>query len=192
MLNFQLNNGWFLTNDLLQHAPSPNFDARPANMPIDLLVIHHIALPPHQFGGDDVIDFFQNRLQLSHPFYHEIKSLKVSAHLFIRRNGKVVQFVSLNDRAWHAGVSSFLGRVACNDFSIGIELEGDLQSPYRFAQYQSLIALTQAIQTTYPDITTKRITGHEHIAPTRKTDPGPLFDWAFYKQQLETICIAKT
>ncbi len=180
----QIENGWLVENDTIRCQPSPNFDARPAGESINLLVIHHIALPPHQFGGEAIADFFCNRLDTGkHPFYQQIKDLKVSAHVLIKRNGALVQFVNFNDRAWHAGQSSYQGRSACNDFSIGIELEGDENTPYRYAQYQVLAALTQTLQAAYPAIG-ERITGHENIAPGRKTDPGPMFDWQHYRQLL--------
>lgn len=157
--------------------PSPNYGERPLDGDISLLVIHNISLPPGQFGGGHVQDFFLNKLDPSlHPYFEEIHQLQVSAHLFIERDGGVTQFVNLNDRAWHAGVSCFDGQENCNDFSIGIELEGDDVTPYSDAQYQSLTEVTAAIRRAYPAIG-KRITGHQHIAPGRKTDPGPSFDW---------------
>ncbi len=171
--------GWLQPSATAQHLPSPNFDTRP-NDEISLLVIHHISLPPHQFGGDDIIDFFTNQLDIGkHPFYPTIRHLTVSAHVLIKRNGQIIQFVNFNDRAWHAGQSTYQGRNHCNDFSIGIELEGDEHSPYRYAQYKVLTALTQKLIATYPNIT-GNITGHENIAPDRKSDPGPTFDWSRY------------
>lgn len=180
-MQFMIENGWLAETDTLRRVPSPNFDARPAGEALNLLVIHHISLPPHQFGGEAICDFFTNRLDCDkHPFYAGIKDLKVSAHALIKRNGAVVQFVNFNDRAWHAGKSTYQGREQCNDFSIGIELEGDEKTPYRYAQYKVLAALTAALQAAYPAIG-EHITGHEHIAPGRKTDPGPTFDWARYR-----------
>jgi len=165
----------------IRHTPSPNFDQRPASGRIDLLVIHNISLPPGQFGGEQVEAFFQNRLDPhEHPYFREIMDLRVSSHLFIRRSGKAQQFVALDRRAWHAGASCFEGRDRCNDFSIGIELEGSDDLPYTDEQYRSLTTLTHRIQALYPAITPSRITGHSTIAPGRKTDPGPAFDWSRY------------
>lgn len=155
---------------------SPNYDARPDINDISLLVIHNISLPPGKFGDNYVIDFFQNNLDYkSHEWFENIRDLKVSAHFFIRRCGQIVQFVSTLDRAWHAGLSCFNGRDKCNDFSIGVELEGTDTLAYEDSQYNSLISLTQAIKQRH-NITD--ICGHEHIAPGRKTDPGPAFDWS--------------
>lgn len=162
----------------IRHCPSPNFNARPSTE-ISLLVIHNISLPPGQFGGGQVQAFFQNRLVTEeHPYFAAIASLKVSAHFLIERDGRITQFVSCRDRAWHAGVSSFEGREQCNDFSLGIELEGTDELPFGEAQYGALVALTRHLQAAYPAITLSRICGHSDIAPGRKTDPGPAFDWA--------------
>ena len=159
--------------------PSPNFDARTADTVIDLLVIHNISLPPGQFGGPYIQDLFTNCLDCdAHPYFDQLRSLRVSAHFLISRNGSVIQFVSTNDRAWHAGVSNFYGRERCNDFSIGIELEGTDFQPFEPTQYDALVALTLALTQRYP---LAHVTGHEHIAPSRKTDPGPFFDWGLYK-----------
>ncbi|PIE45623.1 MAG: 1,6-anhydro-N-acetylmuramyl-L-alanine amidase AmpD [Gammaproteobacteria bacterium] len=183
MQTLNIEQGRLCQHETVKHVPSPNCDARPA-ADISLLVIHHISLPPHCFGGNDIVDFFCNRLDVDKdPFYQEIAQLTVSAHVLIKRNGELVQLVSFNDRAWHAGQSAYQGREACNDFSIGIELEGDEKTVYRYGQYKSLIALTKAIQTAYPQIGTN-ITGHENIAPGRKTDPGPTFDWQRYLEAL--------
>lgn len=177
--------GWLATSDTIRHCPSPNYDKRPTSDThptgeISLIVIHHISLPPHQFGGNDICDFFCNQLDCSkHDFYTEISDLTVSAHVLIKRSGTIVQFVNFHDRAWHAGASNYGGRSACNDFAIGIELEGDDISPYRYGQYKALQSLTTALQQTYPNIG-NHITGHEHISPGRKTDPGPTFDWQRY------------
>lgn len=152
---------------------------------MDLLVIHNISLPPAQFGGPGVYQLFENRLDpAAHPFYADIAGLHVSAHLWVRRSGRVVQFVPLRERAWHAGVSSWAGRERCNDFSIGIELEGADDRGFTRHQYRSLIRLTQQIRRCYPGITPERIVGHSDIAPGRKTDPGPGFNWAYYRSQL--------
>lgn len=161
--------------------PSPNFDLRAEGTAIDLLVVHNISLPPGQFGGPFITDLFMNRLDYdADPYFDQLRPLRVSAHFLIRRNGEVVQFVSANHRAWHAGASNFCGQERCNDFSIGIELEGTDDQPFENAQYEALAALTMALEVAYP---LKNVTGHEHIAPGRKTDPGPFFDWARYARQ---------
>lgn len=166
----------------VQRMPSPNFDQRAAGAAIDLLVIHNISLPPGQYGGPYIADLFGNRLDCdAHPYFDQLRQLKVSAHFLIRRDGEVIQFVSANDRAWHAGLSSFCGRERCNDFSIGIELEGTDFEPFEAAQYEALAALTQALCARY---SLSDVAGHEHIAPVRKTDPGPFFDWAYYRKSL--------
>lgn len=162
-------------------VPSPNFDARPEGSAIDLLVIHSISLPPGQFGGSDIEQFFCNKLNFAiNPQYQEIKDLKVSAHVLIRRDGELIQFVPLHQRAWHAGQSYCEGRTRINDFSIGIELEGADNVPFADLQYESLVNLTRAVSKTYPAITSSRIYGHSDIAPGRKTDPGPFFNWQRY------------
>ena len=161
--------------------PSPNQDERPPDCNVDLLVIHNISLPPGEFGGPWIDHLFLNRLDPSiHPFFQEIHPIKVSSHLLIRRDGRLIQFVPLNKRAWHAGKSSFRGRERCNDFSIGIELEGTDELPYTDAQYTILNEVTQEILFRFPDITPDRIVGHADISPGRKTDPGPSFDWQRY------------
>lgn len=160
--------------------PSPNFDARSAIADIDLLVIHNISLPPGQFGGTFIADLFNNQLDYeADPYFDQLRPLRVSSHFLIRRDGSVMQFVSANDRAWHAGLSSFCGRERCNDFSIGIELEGTDFVPFEPVQYATLAKLTHALQSRYP---LKSVAGHEHIAPGRKTDPGPFFDWIGYRE----------
>lgn len=182
-MRLDLETGWFSD---VEHCPSPNFNERPDDE-ISLLVIHNISLPPRRFGGGNVQAFFQNRLDCSrHPFYQEIAKLQVSAHFFIERDGNIVQFVSCRDRAWHAGVSSFEGREVCNDFSLGIELEGTDDWPYTERQYAALIELSCALLRAYPAITLERICGHCDIAPERKTDPGESFDWARYRRALAT------
>ena len=173
----------------IKHTPSPNFDARPIDEEISLLVIHNISLPPGVFNGDAVEAFFQNHLDANdHPYFAEIAHLRVSAHLFIRRNGQAQQFVALDQRAWHAGQSSFCGQERCNDFSIGIELEGTDDENFTLAQYQTLATLSNRICKSYPAITRDRITGHSDIAPKRKTGPGPHFDWSQYLQLMGTGC----
>ena len=162
---------------------SPNHDERPLGMAIDLLVIHNMSLPPGVFGGNAPIDLFCNVLDKgAHPFYETLEGVKVSAHVLIRRTGEIIQFVPFHKRAWHAGESLHQGRDKCNDFSIGIELEGTDDLPYEPEQYQSLIGLTRALREAYP--TLKHIAGHSDIAPSRKTDPGSCFDWAYYKQHI--------
>jgi AmpD protein len=168
--------GWLKPARGVTHAPSPNFDGRPPRIPISLLVIHNISLPPGEFGGPHVHGLFCNRLDHgAHPWLERLRGLRVSAHLFVRRNGAIVQFVSTDDRAWHAGVSRFEGRERCNDFSIGIELEGTDTLPYTDEQYAALARLTPALTARYP---LRAVRGHSDIAPQRKTDPGPAFDWA--------------
>jgi len=157
---------------------SPNFDDRPENTQVDMLVIHSISLPPAEYGNDYVEQLFQNSLDPGeHKYFEEISDLKVSAHFFIKRDGQIIQFVSLDKRAWHAGVSSWQGQEKCNDFSIGIELEGCDEEEYTDFQYSSLTDLTKQIQSHFPKIAKERIVGHSDIAPGRKTDPGPRFDW---------------
>lgn len=164
---------------------SPNYNARPEGQTPSLLVVHNISLPPGQFSGDAIEQFFCNQLDPSaHPYFQTIAEMKVSSHLLIRRDGAVLQFVNLRDRAWHAGRSSFEGEVECNDFSVGIELEGEDNTPYTNAQYDQLSALCALIMAAWPDITPERITGHSDIAPGRKTDPGPAFDWLRFRDQL--------
>ncbi len=166
-------------------CPSPNFGPRPDGAGISLLVVHNISLPPGQFGGDAIEQFFCNQLDPSaHPYFETIADMKVSSHLLVRRDGSPVQFVSLLDRAWHAGRSCFQGKEECNDFSIGIELEGADDVPYADAQYDTLVELSRLIMSAWPEITPERITGHSDIAPGRKTDPGPAFDWFRYRQML--------
>ncbi len=168
--------------DTAQFITSPNCDERPIGTDISLLVIHNISLPPNEFGGNGVIELFTNQIDpQAHPYYQSLQGLKVSAHFFIRRDGTAIQFVSCNDRAWHAGVSSWQGKDRCNDYSIGIELEGSDTTPFTDAQYAALAALTQCLCAHYP---IKDIAGHSDIAPGRKTDPGPYFDLKKYKLDL--------
>jgi AmpD protein len=158
-----------------RQLPSPNCDARPEGVAIELIVIHNISLPPGVFDGDAVIDLFTNRLDWdAHPYYQEIRGLRVSAHFFIRRDGTLIQFVPCSLRAWHAGGSSWQGCERCNDFSIGIELEGTDDLPFTEAQYASLIPLLNTLKQAYP---IRAVVGHSEIAPGRKTDPGVCFDW---------------
>ncbi|AKO45824.1 1,6-anhydro-N-acetylmuramyl-L-alanine amidase AmpD [[Haemophilus] ducreyi] len=170
-----------------RQLPSPHFNARPKIDDISLLVIHYISLPPDQFGQPFIDQFFQGKLDSSlHPSFAQIKDLRVSAHCLINRKGEITQYVNFNDVAWHAGVSSFERREKCNDYSIGIELEGSNNHPFTEAQYQSLAQLTQAIMAEYPQITIDRIVGHSHVAPGRKIDPGQYFNWRYYKSLLTT------
>lgn len=172
-----------------KHVPSPFCDARPDQTPISLLVVHNISLPPGQYGGPYVEQFFTGKLDPNaHPFFKVIHNMGVSAHCFIRRDGEIIQFVPFNARAWHAGKSSFAGVERCNDYSIGIELEGTDLDSYSQAQYQSLAAITQLLMLQYPEITLPRITGHQYIAPLRKSDPGLGFDWRYFRTLLRTSC----
>ena len=158
------------------YIESPNQDARPEGSRITLAVIHNISLPPSQYGGNGVIELFTNALDVSaHPYYAEVHQLKVSSHFFIRRDGELIQFVPCNQRAWHAGASSWQGRERCNDFSVGIELEGSDADAFETVQYDVLNRLLAALEETYP---ISDVVGHSDIAPGRKTDPGPYFDWS--------------
>lgn len=162
--------------DEARYVASPNCDERPVDARIELIVVHNISLPPGEFGGPGIIDLFLNRLAPeAHPYYAGIAHLRVSAHFLIRRDGTVLQFVPCVRRAWHAGVSTWRGRERCNDFSVGIELEGADDVSYEAAQYERLRALVGALRAAYPIID---IAGHADIAPGRKTDPGPAFDWS--------------
>ena len=175
MNDMSIQQGWLTA---AVRCPSPNYNQRPPGADVSLLVIHNISLPPGQFGGGHVQAFFQNRLDAGfHPYFASIAGMQVSAHLLIERDGAITQFVSFDDRAWHAGASSFDGVANCNDYSIGIELEGTDDVAYTDAQYHSLEKVTRQLLATYPKLTPARITGHEQIAPGRKTDPGPAFDW---------------
>ena len=166
-----------------RYLHSPNCDDRPADAAIDLLVIHNISLPPGEFGGDAIADLFLNRLDpQAHPYYAGIAGLRVSSHFLIRRDGALLQFVPCLKRAWHAGQSQWCGRDRCNDFSVGIELEGADDVPFSDAQYECLSALARALYARYP---IQASVGHSDIAPGRKTDPGPHFSWARYFSALE-------
>lgn len=164
--------------DVARRQPSPNCNARPEGAGPSLVVVHGISLPPGEFGGPYIDQLFGNTLNpAEHPYFAEVAHLRVSAHLLIRRDGEVVQYVPFNMRAWHAGQSSYLGRDNCNDFSIGIELEGTDDMPYAECQYQRLSDIIRALARAYPE-THGHLAGHSDIAPGRKTDPGPAFDWA--------------
>jgi len=165
--------GWYR---FARRLDSPNFGPRPAGACIDLLVVHSISLPPGQYGGDEVQRLFTNTLDWeAHPYFQGIRGLQVSSHFYIRRNGELWQFVSCDQRAWHAGQSAWRGRGNCNDDSVGIELEGLEGQAFEPAQYETLASLAAALQQHYP---IRHVAGHEHIAPGRKLDPGPGFDWA--------------
>lgn len=169
----------------VRRTPSPNQDARPDGASIELVVVHGISLPPGEFGGPWIERFFTNALPPgAHPYFAEVHDRRVSAHLLIRRDGELVQFVPFSRRAWHAGESSWCGRADCNDFSIGIELEGADDIPYTEAQYAALAAVLHALRATYPGIGAGAITGHADIAPGRKTDPGEAFDWGRVRPML--------
>ncbi len=161
-----------------RQVPSPNFDARPEGIGVDLLVVHGISLPPGEYGGPWIDRLFCNQLPADHhPYFAQVAALRVSSHLLIRRAGELVQYVSFNDRAWHAGQSAYLGREACNDFSVGIELEGSDEEAYTDLQYVNLAGAVRALCGAYDSLSPQRVVGHSDIAPGRKTDPGPAFDW---------------
>ncbi len=167
----------------VQQVLSPFFDERPAGVVPDLIVLHGISLPPGEFGGPWIARLFTGAVMPPerHPFFATLSGARVSAHLLVRRDGQVVQFVSFNDRSWHAGKSSWQGREACNDYSIGIECEGADEVPYDNAQYAALRVLLPMLSASYPGITRERIVGHSDVAPGRKTDPGPSFDWSLVR-----------
>lgn len=181
-MNLQVENGWLQG---VCHCPSPNFNQRPAGIAISLLVIHNISLPPGEFGAGYVQAFFQNKLDSTrHDYFKTIADVKVSSHLFIERTGKITQFVSFEDRAWHAGASTFDGVPDCNNYSIGIELEGVDDVAYTELQYLALAKITRTLFDRYPALNATRIVGHSQIAPERKTDPGPAFDWDYFQRLL--------
>jgi len=176
--------GWLEGVDWL---PSPNFGERPVGEAVSLVVIHNISLPPDEFGADWVEDFFLNRLNPeAHPYFSTIAGLQVSAHFYVRRSGRVIQFVGCDQRAWHAGQSSWCERDNCNDYSVGIELEGSDTQPYAAEQYASLWGLLDDLRRRYPIMA---IAGHCHIAPGRKTDPGPYFDWAALRSRYPELSL---
>ena len=171
--------GWYR---FARRLDSPNFGPRPAGVAIDLVVVHSISLPPGVYGGDEVLRLFTNTLDWdAHPYFQAIRGMQVSAHFFVRRGGELWQFVSCDDRAWHAGPSSWQGRDGCNDFSVGIELEGLENEAFEPAQYEALADLCSAIAQQYP---IAHIAGHEHVAPGRKQDPGVQFDWVLLRDSL--------
>tara|TARA_B110000914_G_C15378760_1_gene406699 strand:- start:138 stop:695 length:558 start_codon:yes stop_codon:yes gene_type:complete len=165
----------------VQFISSPNCDERPLGHEINLLVIHNISMPPDVFEGDGVIDLFTNQLNPDVSYYESVRGLRVSAHFFVRRNGKIIQFVSCRKRAWHAGNSCWKEKECCNDFSIGVEMEGSDTTPFTDSQYIALVSLTMELSKVYP---IEDIIGHSDIAPKRKTDPGPYFDWHQYQEAL--------
>lgn len=174
--------GWYRH---ARHVPSPNADERPPGESIDLLVLHSISLPPGQYDGDAIERFFSNELDCeAHPYFQQLRGVRVSAHFLVRRGGELMQFVACGRRAWHAGASCFKGRMRCNDFSIGIELEGLEGEPFEPAQYDSLLALATALSQTYP---LRAVASHRHIAPERKSDPGEGFDWQRFGRALSSL-----
>ncbi len=175
---YRIDSGWLSP---ARRVPSPNFGPRPPGCAVELLVIHCISLPPGQYGGEHIERLFCNELDCdAHPYFAELRGVEVSAHLLLQRDGAAVQFVNFDQRAWHAGRSRFRGRDECNDFSVGIELEGSDMEDYTEAQYRALAGVTRALMAAYPGLSGDRIAGHADIAPARKTDPGPAFDWAAY------------
>ncbi|MFD2164954.1 1,6-anhydro-N-acetylmuramyl-L-alanine amidase AmpD [Thalassotalea euphylliae] len=182
---YTIKNGWLVDAEIHK---SPHFTERDKEHDVSLLVVHNISLPPGQFGGPYITDLFLGNLDKAvDPFFEEIYQLEVSAHCLIRRDGKVIQYVSFDNKAWHAGVSNFNGRERCNDFSIGIELEGTDTTPYTEEQYNSLVCLVKKLQESYPLITHNTMVGHCDIAPGRKTDPGEAFDWPKFYHLLASI-----
>jgi AmpD protein len=178
----RIRDGWL---EGVARRPSPNQDARPDPDDVSLLVVHGISLPPGEFGGRWIDVLFDNRLDpAAHPYFAQIAGLRVSAHLLIRRDGEVTQYVPFSARAWHAGASCFAGREQCNDYSIGVELEGTDELPYTDAQYNVLAAIAGTLMQAYPAIAPERIAGHCDIAPGRKTDPGPAFDWPRFRASI--------
>lgn len=171
--------GWLAS---VAHCPSPNFSARPPGTVVDLVVVHSISLPPGVYGGEAIERLFTNSLDTSaHPYFAQLRGLRVSAHFVVRRDGRIVQHVSCDERAWHAGASSWRGRAGCNDYSIGVELEGLEDHAFDAVQYDALVVLLAGIATRYP---IDGIAGHEHVAPGRKHDPGRAFDWRLLRARL--------
>ncbi|TYK64660.1 1,6-anhydro-N-acetylmuramyl-L-alanine amidase AmpD [Colwellia echini] len=190
--NFSIESGWLVQQASIELLPSPFFTSRECGEEIYLLVVHNISLPAGIFGGQFINDLFLGKLDCTaHDSFNDLVGVEVSAHCLIRRDGSITQYVSFLDKAWHAGVSSFQGRERCNDYSIGIELEGTDDIPYTDSQYQQLIALTHCLQNEYPAITMANIVGHCDIAPLRKTDPGKIFDWQYFRQQLNNTSSIK-
>jgi len=172
-----------------RQVASPNRDARPDGMEADLIVVHGISLPPGEFGGPWIDRLFTNTLPAdAHPYFEEVASLRVSSHLVVMRDGSVTQFVKFTDRAWHAGKSSYQGREACNDFSVGVELEGTDTLAYEDAQYRALAEIVTALCIAYPTLTPERMAGHSDVSPGRKTDPGAAFDWPHARRLISAAC----
>ncbi len=183
-MNYHVDAKTALLTDVV-YQPSPNCDARPPGCVVDLIVIHGISLPPGEFGGPYITQLFTNQLNAAaHPYFKDIASRRVSSHLLLRRDGLVIQYVPFDKRAWHAGESSYQGRTRCNDFSIGIELEGTDDIPYTDAQYTQLAEVVAGLLHDYPQLSAQHITGHSDIAPGRKTDPGTSFDWQRFRHLL--------
>lgn len=177
--------GWW---SAARRCPSPNFGERPAGTAVSLLVIHSISLPPGVYGGDEIEQFFTNRLDWgAHPYFETIRGLQVSAHFVVRRGGELLQFVSCDRRAWHAGRSAWRGRENCNDYSVGVELEGLEGESFEAAQYEALAGLARGLARRYP---IDAVAGHEHVAPGRKRDPGDRFDWRLLRERLEAAGVA--
>ncbi|MDP9014526.1 MAG: 1,6-anhydro-N-acetylmuramyl-L-alanine amidase AmpD [Pseudomonadota bacterium] len=186
--DLQVDLGSGLLRDAVQLA-SPNCDARPPGVEADLIVVHGISLPPGEFGGPWIDRLFTNRLPPDvHPYFEQVAEMRVSSHLVIKRNGAITQYVKFTERAWHAGKSSFEGREGCNDFSIGIELEGTDTLAYGAAQYHALAGVVAALCGAYPRLSSHRVVGHSDIAPGRKTDPGPAFDWPQARKLIAAAC----
>jgi len=180
-----IESGWLAT---ARHVPSPNCDDRPAGVEPTLIVVHGISLPPDEFGGPYIDQLFTNQLNWhAHPYFRQIEGIRVSSHVLIRRDGEVVQYVPFERRAWHAGVSSYQGRERCNDFSIGIELEGADHLAYEPAQYRELARVITTLCRAYPSLSRQHIVGHSDVAPGRKTDPGETFDWPRLRAMLQVV-----
>jgi len=177
----------------VRQVASPNFDARPAGVAADLIVVHGISLPPGEFGGPWIDHLFTNSLPADmHPYFAEVGPLRVSAHVVVNRDGALTQYVSFAARAWHAGKSAYQGREACNDFSVGIELEGTDTLAYEAAQYAALARVVAALCAAYPTLSPGRLVGHSDVAPGRKTDPGPSFDWQHARRLIDAACMPRT
>jgi len=184
-LNVDPDSGWVFG---ARRVYSPNFDARPDGSGIDLIVVHGISLPPGEFGGGAIDELFTNCLDAAaHPYFREVCDLRVSSHALIRRSGQLTQYVSFRNRAWHAGESTYRDRSRCNDFAVGIELEGTDTLPYEDVQYRVLAELVVALRRAYPSLRDSEIVGHCDIAPGRKTDPGPAFEWQTLQHSLKSV-----
>jgi N-acetyl-anhydromuramoyl-L-alanine amidase len=176
----------------VRHIDSPNRDSRPPGVQADLIVVHGISLPPGEFGGPWIDRLFTNTLPPEvHPYFSEVAPLRVSSHVVVARDGAVTQYVRFTERAWHAGKSAYQGRGACNDFSVGVELEGTDTQPYEAPQYDALAEIVAALCAAYPRLSPDRLAGHSDISPGRKTDPGPAFDWPLARRLIDAACSAK-